>query len=100
MSSTTLDRTGQTEVRILTRLLGNGKTQFPPALARYVLTLGFTDRDKARMHELAVRNQDDALAAEEKEELRAYAKAGTLLSLLKSQARRALKRRPAKRSTA
>jgi hypothetical protein len=66
-------------------------------MARYVLTLGFSDHDKARMHELAVRNQGDALSAAESEELFAYAKAGTLLSLLKSRARRALKRKPAKR---
>jgi hypothetical protein len=67
-------------------------------MARYVLTLGFNDRDKARLHDLAVRNQEDALTPAEKAELHAYAKAGTLLALLKSQARRALKRRPAKRT--
>ena len=44
------------------------------------LTLGFGERDKARMHDLAVRNQEDALSPVEKEELFAYAKAGSLLS--------------------
>jgi hypothetical protein len=42
------------------------------------------------MHDLAVRNQEDALSPAEAEELVAYAKAGTLLSLLQSKARRAL----------
>jgi hypothetical protein len=41
-----------------------------------------------------VRNQDDALSPAEKEELFAYAKAGTLLSILKSRARRVLKNHP------
>jgi hypothetical protein len=100
MATITPDRAGQTEVRILSRLLANGGPRMPPALARYVLAIGFNNRDKARMHELAVRHQDGALATAEKDELRAYATAGTLLSLLKSQARRALKRRPAKRSPA
>ena len=59
-------------------------------MARHILELGFSDRDKARMHDLAVRNQGDALSAAEKEELFAFAKAGTLLSILKSKARRTL----------
>jgi hypothetical protein len=60
-------------------------------MARYVLKLGFSEPDKARMHQLSVRNQSDALNAAEKEELFAYAKAGSLLSILKSKARRALR---------
>jgi hypothetical protein len=50
------------------------------------------------MHDLAVRNQQGALSTTEKEELFAYAKAGTLLSILKSKARRALKAGPKKRT--
>jgi hypothetical protein len=50
------------------------------------------------MHDLAVRNQDDGLASAEKEELHAYAKAGSLLSILKSNARRTLKIRPRRRN--
>jgi hypothetical protein len=99
MPASTLDHTSQTEVAILARLLGNGEGRLPPAMARYVLTLGFSDRDKTRMHDLAVRNQGDDLTPAEREELFAYAKAGTLLSLLKSRARRALKVKPAKRTS-
>ena len=43
------------------------------------------------MHDLAVRNQNDELSPSEKEELFAFAKAGTLLSILQSKARRTLK---------
>lgn len=96
---TTTNHAAQTEVSILARILGNDDGKLPLTMARYVLNLGFTDRDKARMHDLAVRNQEDALEAAEKEELFAYAKAGTLLSILKSKARRALKIKPRKRTT-
>lgn len=86
------------EVTILARLLGNGKEPLPPRMANYLIDLGFSDNDKARMHDLAKRNQNDDLSPEEKDELLAYAKAGTLLSILKSKARRALHDKPAKRS--
>jgi hypothetical protein len=99
MHTLTPDHASQTEVTILARLLGNGEGRLPPAMARYILTLGFSDHDKVRMHDLAVRNQDDALAPAEREELFAYVKAGTLLSLLKSQARRALRRKPTRRKS-
>jgi len=88
MSTTT--RTSENEVSILARVLGNGSGQLPRELARYILTLTFSDRDKARMHDLAVRNQADALMPAEKEELLAFGKVGDVLAILKSKARRAL----------
>jgi hypothetical protein len=87
------------EVTILARVLGNEKGQLPIPMARYLLDLRFSDDDRARMHDLSVRNQADALTPTEKEELLAYAKAGTLLSILKSRARRALRTRPKKHAT-
>jgi hypothetical protein len=78
------------EVTILARVLGNEHGQLPREQARYILNLGFSDRDKARMHELAVRNQNDDLSPAEKEELLAFGKAGDLLAILKSRARRTL----------
>jgi hypothetical protein len=48
------------EVLIFERLLRNGSGAMPPELARYLLALGFSDQDKARMHELAARNQQGA----------------------------------------
>jgi hypothetical protein len=59
-------------------------------MARHILGLGFSERDKARMHDLAVRNQEEALSPAEKEELFAFGKAGDLLAILKSKARRTL----------
>ena len=99
MYTTTANGASQSEIAILARVLGNGRGQLPPDVARYVLNLSFSDDDKARMHDLAVRNQQDALSPAEKEELFAYAKAGSLLSLLKSKARRVLGVKPKKRTT-
>ena len=59
-------------------------------LARSVLTLGFGDEDQARMRDLAARNQEGSLSAEEQAELASYVKAGHLLALLHSNARSAL----------
>ena len=88
------------EVPILARVLSKDDGQLPPATARYFLTLEFTDADKARMHELAVRNQDGLLTDAEEQEMIAFAKAGSLLSILKSRARRSLKVKTEKRSGA
>ena len=96
MHATAANGAGETEITILARILGNEEGRLPPDMARYILTLGFGERDRARMHDLAVRNQEGALAASEKDELVAYAKAGTLLSILKSRARRVLRRKPKK----
>ena len=83
-------RTGENEVTILARVFENERGELPRELARSILDVDFSDRDKARMHDLAVRNQDDALTPAEREELFAFAKAGTLLSILHSKARRTL----------
>jgi hypothetical protein len=80
----------ESEVTILARFLGSESDQLPSDFARYVLNLHISERDKARMHDLAVRNQDDALTPAEREEMFAFGKATTLLSILKSKARRTL----------
>jgi hypothetical protein len=88
--STATTHNRETEVTILARILGNENGQLPEDLARYILTLGFSERDKARMHDLVVRNQEDALTPAEKEEMHAFGKAGDLLAILKAKARRTL----------
>lgn len=96
---TTTNTPTQDEVTILAGVLCNKEGELPPDIARYLLTLGFSERDKARMHDLAVRNQEGALSPAETEELFAYGKAGDLLSLLYVKACRVLgidlKKRPA-----
>jgi hypothetical protein len=94
----TAARTGDTEVTILARVFDNKRGLLPRALARSIVDVEFSERDKARMHDLAVRNQADGLSLKEKKELFAFAKAGTLLSILQSKARRTLKIKPKKRT--
>ncbi len=91
MSTATIsDSDRENEATILARILDNDKGEIPADLARTILTRGFSDRDKARMHDLAARNQDDTLTPAEKAELRAFGIAGDLLSILKAKFRRAL----------
>ena len=87
MPTATANNASQSEVAILARVLGNGRGHLAAEVARYILACEFNDDDKARMHDLAVRNQADGLSPFEKEELFAYARTGTLLSILKSKAR-------------
>jgi hypothetical protein len=88
--ATTAHHSNETEVAILARILGNEGDRLSDDFARYILGREISEQDKARMHDLAVRNQDDALTAAEKEEMFAFGKAATLLSILKSKARRTL----------
>ncbi len=88
--STATSRTGENEVSILARFLDDGDGQLPQDVARYILDIHVGERDRARMHDLAARNQDDALTPAEKEEMHAFGKATTLLSILKARARRRL----------
>ena len=80
----------ENEVTLLARILGDEDGQLPADVARYILNHAISERDKARMHDLAVRNQDDALSPAEKEELYGFAKAASLLAIMKSKARRTL----------
>jgi hypothetical protein len=96
--STVTTHSSENEATILARVFDDERGLLPPDLARSILEVEFNERDKARMHDLAVRNQADALTAAEKEEMYAFAKAGTLLGILKSKARRTLKIKPKRRT--
>jgi len=80
------------EVAILGRLLAGKEDQLTPELATYFLRLDFDDRDKARMADLAGRNQMGQLTQAEREELESFANAGCLLGILQSRARKYLKK--------
>jgi hypothetical protein len=85
-----LAETRESETTILARLFSDRLGQLPPEMARYILDIDFNDRDRARLHELVVRNQDDDLTPAEKEELVAFVNAGSMLSILQARARRML----------
>ena len=83
-------RSANDEVTIPARFLTNDDRPLPKSLARHILGLTISEHDKARMHDLAVRNQNDELTPAEKKEMHDYAKAATVLSIFKSKARRTL----------
>jgi hypothetical protein len=83
------DRTS--EIAIFARLIKADEGNLSRELARYIMTLGFEEDDQARMRDLAERNQEDSLAPDEKRELQNFVKAGHMLALLHSKARRSLK---------
>jgi hypothetical protein len=93
MPATQTGKANKSDIAIFRRLLSDPKGKMSPRLARYVLTLGFSDADQSRMLELAARNQEGGLSGEEHEELLSYVKAGHLLALIHSTARKALKKR-------
>lgn len=96
--STTTTHPGENEVTILARFLDDKDGQLPGDVARYILDHEISERDKARMHDLAERNQSDELTVAEQEELHGFAKAASLLSILKSKARRTLGVKPERRT--
>jgi hypothetical protein len=97
--ATATTHSGDNEVTILARFLTNGDRPLPKNLARYILDLTISERDKARMHDLVVRNQHDTLTPVEKKEMHDFGKAGDVLAILKSKARRTLGVKSKKRTT-
>jgi hypothetical protein len=79
------------DIAIFGRLIQAKKGNLSRQLARFILSLGFDEADQARMEDLALRNQEGTLSEGEKEELFGYVKAGHLLALLHSKARKSLK---------
>lgn len=77
----------ESEMEILVRILGNEQGLIPDDVAHHLLECKISDRDKARMDDLAARNRNDELTPAEREEMIAFSKAATLLSILKSKAR-------------
>src|SRR5271166_4039249 len=92
-SGRALKRDASSEIAIFGRLIKADKTDLSRELARYILTLGFDEEDQNRMRELTERNQYGSLSSDERTELANFVKAGHLLALLHSKARRTLKNR-------
>jgi hypothetical protein len=84
------------EAAILTRLVGPDKPVLSAATAKGLLALRFSPADEDRMHALAAQARAGSLTADEQAEVEAYSRIGSLLGILKSKARRALKRRSSK----
>jgi hypothetical protein len=93
MPASQLSTERPSEISIFARLLNSGRAKMSLALARYILKLGFDDEDQVRMADLAERNQAGMLSGDEREELMNFVKAGHLLALLQSRARKTLKKK-------
>jgi hypothetical protein len=81
------------EAAILSRLAGADEAALSAAAAKGILTLSFSPADKDRMHTLAAKARAGTLTSREHAEVEAYSRISSLLGILKSKARRALKRR-------
>lgn len=79
------------EAAILSRVIQGSKLALSPEGARALLDLGFSEEDRKKMHELAVKNQQGRLAENEERELDSYVRIGRFLDLLSAQAAKALK---------
>ncbi len=81
------------EAEILNRIAWPDEPVLSAATAEGILTLGFSPADEDRMHALAAKAREGALSCDERSEIEAYSRIGSLLGILKSKARRALNRR-------
>ncbi len=81
------------EASILNRLAGPDTPTLSAEAAEALLSLTFSPADQDRMHALAARRTQGALTADEQAEVVAYSRIGGLLGILKSKARRTLRRR-------
>ena len=80
------------EAAILKRLI-RPRQKLAPAAARALLLLDFDESDRARMRELAHKNQADELTPKEEIELQSYLKVGLFLDLVRAKANFSLRGR-------
>ena len=83
------------EAAILRRIVGPDELSLSAATAKGILALELSRADKDCMHRLAAKARAGTLTDDEQAQIEAYSRIGSLLGILKSQARRALKRRTA-----
>lgn len=79
------------EAGILSRLVVTDESSLSRAMAEGILTLGFDQTDKDRMRDLAAKARAGALTPEQQAEIEAYSRVGSLIGILHSKARQALK---------
>jgi hypothetical protein len=78
---------------ILDRLEWPGEKPLTASAANAILRFRFSALDLDRMHKLAAKARAGALNSDEQALVEAYSRVGSLLGILKSKARLALKRR-------
>lgn len=80
------------DTQLWNRLIDPDRADLTPEAARYFLTLEYSDADRQRMHDLAVRNQDGELSVDEEAALASYRRVGMQLDILRAKARLSLRR--------
>ncbi len=84
--------TSSKDAAIISRMIHPEKADLHKDTAQAVLTLFSLDQnDLDRMHELAIKNQDDALTKAEKAELESYLRVSYFVDLMHAKARLSLK---------
>src|SRR5947209_1641772 len=78
--------TPNSEAAIWTRLIQPERDDLSADAARSILRIEFTEQDKQRMHELALKNQEGSLTESEQAEIDNYCHVGRLLDLMHSKA--------------
>jgi hypothetical protein len=78
------------EAAIFSRMLDADREGMTAELAYHILRMRFSAVDKARMQELATKNQRGDISPQELEELDNYITAGDILAIWQSKARQAL----------
>jgi hypothetical protein len=89
---------GTSEAAIFARVWETANGELSVDLARRIVRVGFSEEDKARMHELAEKNSAGDITPAELEEFDNFVKVAGLLAILHSKARKALKKRSGKKS--
>lgn len=82
------------EAHIWARLMQAQRDDPSQEVARYLLSIGFGDRDRDRMQQLADRSESGTMTDEERAEFDSYLHVGNLLAVIQSRARVALLRKP------
>ena len=80
------------EAAIIARMIHPEKDDLPNDIAKALLRLSLDQSDLDRLHELVVKNQDDALTAVEKAELESYLRISFLVDLMHAKALCTLKK--------
>ena len=81
-----------TDLAILERLIVPEKDSLPASVARYLLKLRFGRADQERMDILAEKARQGTLSADESEQIKDFERINHLVSLLKSKARRSMRK--------
>jgi hypothetical protein len=79
------------ELAILSRVIRPDRGDLPPQAAEAILRFDFDPQDRARMHELAQKNQTSDLSEDEQITLESYRHVGRFLDLMRSKARLSLR---------